>query len=352
VAFDIGSTTHFITKYIGRDIPLSALCVTFACARELYYRQNVNLILTGGHLHRDSDVITSDEPTVLVMDEWNRGDKNVMNAAFTMMEDRRFGSHVLPDHVHIMACMNPSEGNYLVNEAEKDPAFRRRLCFIAIRTDPAVWLEYASGDGNFHPLVTGFIQSSQSSLMDVNAREAGKIYANPASWEKVSQTLYTMEKLGMDFWKNKLTLKYKLAGHIGAGMAENFLKWAEENSVLVDPQDIIKHYKEKAARKVKQLVRQGRTDLVNEACEGVALALLTTEPDVTAVAENVGFFASDLSVEFAKALFQKFAKYAQELNKDQYFVQLSTALSKVESYRKALQSICDSDDRVEEESNK
>lgn len=298
------------------------------------------------------DVITNEEPTVLIMDEWNRGDKNVMNAAFTMMEDRRFGSHILPDHVHIMACMNPSEGNYLVNEAEKDPAFRRRLCFIAIRTDPAVWLEYALGDGNFHPLVTGYIQSSQSSLMDVNAREAGKIYANPASWEKVSQTLFTMERLGMDFWKNKLTLKYKLAGHIGAGMAENFIKWSEENSVLVDPQDIIKHYKKKAARKVKKLVKDGRTDLINEACEGVALTLLTTEPPVADVVENVGLFASDLSVEFAKALFQKFAKYTQELNKDQYFVQLSTALSKVEAYRKSLQAIHDSDARVEEESHK
>lgn len=61
VAFDIGSTTYFIAKYIERDLHLSALCVTFACARELYHKQNVNLILTGGHLHRDSDVITSDE---------------------------------------------------------------------------------------------------------------------------------------------------------------------------------------------------------------------------------------------------------------------------------------------------
>jgi len=298
------------------------------------------------------DVITSEEPTVIVMDEWNRGDKNVMNAAFTMMEDRRFGNHVLPDHVSIMACMNPSEGNYLVNEAEKDPAFRRRLCFIAIRTDPAVWLEYALGDGNFHPLVTGFIQSSQSSLMDVNAREAGKIYANPASWEKVSQTLFTMERLGMDFWKHKSTLKYKLAGHIGAGMAENFLRWSEENSVLVDPADILYNYKKKAARKVKKLVKDGRTDLINEACEGVALTLMTAEPDVSTIVDNIGLFAGDLSVEFAKALFQKFAKYTQELNKDQYFVQLSTALSKVDSYRKTLQSIHDSDARVEEESNK
>ena len=61
VAFDIGSTTGFIAKYIGREIEINALCVTFECAIELYHKKNVNLILTGGRLHRDSDVINSDE---------------------------------------------------------------------------------------------------------------------------------------------------------------------------------------------------------------------------------------------------------------------------------------------------
>ena len=79
------------------------------------------------------EIIDSDKPTILVLDEWNRGEKPVMNAAFTLMEQRRFGSHVLPDHVFIAAAMNPSEGSYLVNEAEKDPAFRRRLCFVGDR---------------------------------------------------------------------------------------------------------------------------------------------------------------------------------------------------------------------------
>jgi len=229
------------------------------------------------------------------------------------------------------------------------------MCFLAVRTDPAVWLEYATGDGKFHPMVTGFIQSSQSSLMDVNAREAGKVSANPASWEKVSQTLYTMEKMGMDLWDNKLTLKLKLSGHIGMGMADNFIKWGEENTVLVNPEDVIKHYgtKKKGVRaKVRKLVKGGRTDLLNEACEGVALMLMTQQPEVDEIAENLGLFASDLSVEFAKALFQKFAKYSHELQKDQYFVQLSTGMSKVEAYRKSLQKIHDKDALLDAESEK
>ena len=131
------------------------------------------------------EIINSKKPTVLVFDEWNRGDKAVMNAAFTVMEQRRFGSIELPPHVHVAAAMNPSEGTYLVNEAEKDPAFRRRLCFIGVRVDQNVFLEYARGRGEFHPSVCDFIErQGERALLDIPSRDAGKVYACPASYEK------------------------------------------------------------------------------------------------------------------------------------------------------------------------
>ncbi|MFW6137991.1 MAG: DeoR/GlpR family DNA-binding transcription regulator, partial [Spirochaetota bacterium] len=61
VAFDIGTTTPFIAKYLDRNIDITGVCVTFECAMELYHKKNVNLLLTGGFLHRDSDVFASDE---------------------------------------------------------------------------------------------------------------------------------------------------------------------------------------------------------------------------------------------------------------------------------------------------
>lgn len=297
------------------------------------------------------NVMLSDQPTLLVLDEWNRGEKSVMNAAFTLMEDRLFGSHKLPDHVKIMACMNPSEGNYLVNEAEKDPAFRRRLCFIGVRTDAAIFLEYATGPGKFHPLVTGYIQASQNSLTDVNARESGKIYANPASWEKVSQTLQVLEKSDVDFWKNETTLRYKLGGHLGSGMAQQFIEWAKENTMLINPEDILNKYKAVRSR-VTQLVKQGRNDTLSEVSESVALTLLTQELVPDKIAKNLGSFSQDLPEDMAMSFFQKLAKHAQTLSKPEYFVKLSAALSGIEAYRKTLQSIHKSQDKVEDEAKK
>jgi DeoR family transcriptional regulator, deoxyribose operon repressor len=60
ISFDIGTTVPLIAKYLPRDISISAVCLTFECALELYNKKNVNLIIPVGHLHRDSDVITSD----------------------------------------------------------------------------------------------------------------------------------------------------------------------------------------------------------------------------------------------------------------------------------------------------
>lgn len=61
VAFDIGTTIPFIAKYLPNDIKLSAICVTYKSAFEIYHKKNVNLILPGGYLDRETDVFHSDE---------------------------------------------------------------------------------------------------------------------------------------------------------------------------------------------------------------------------------------------------------------------------------------------------
>jgi len=66
VSFDIGTTIPFVAKYLPRDISISAVCLTFECAEELYNKKNVNLILPGGYLHRESDVFSSDTGTELL----------------------------------------------------------------------------------------------------------------------------------------------------------------------------------------------------------------------------------------------------------------------------------------------
>ncbi len=116
VAFDIGTTTLFIAKYVDRDIDINALCVTFECAMELYNKKNTKLIVTGGYLHRDSDVISSDEGIEII--KKIRTDKVFLSAGGI---DSKLGLTCYHDfHVVIKrALMDSTKKKILVSDSSK-----------------------------------------------------------------------------------------------------------------------------------------------------------------------------------------------------------------------------------------
>ncbi len=116
VAFDIGTTTLFIAKYLSREHPVNALCVTFECAMELYNKKNVKLILTGGSLYRDSDVISSNEGIDII--KRTRTDKVFISAGGI---DSKLGLTCYHDfHVVIKkALMESSKKIILVADSSK-----------------------------------------------------------------------------------------------------------------------------------------------------------------------------------------------------------------------------------------
>ena len=299
-----------------------------------------------------AELVRTNKPTVVVLDEWNRGEKPVMNAGFTLMEQRRWGSYTLPDNIYIGAAMNPSEGSYLVNEAEKDPAFRRRLCFVGVRVDPAIWLQYAIGRGQFDSTVTEFITAQPQYLLDTKSREAGKVYANPASWEKVSDTFKMFRAQNIDVDSVTSILRLKLAGHIGAGVTEAFISWYKENATAINPFDILQRYASKAQKKIISLVEGKRLNVLTELAEAVSLTMVSHKLAATDVAPHLSAFANDLPEEISMALFTKLTKHMAEISDPDYRLEVSRALSKDENFRKALLKIHESHERVEQEIKK
>ncbi len=116
IGFDIGTTTLFIAKYLNRDMPVNALCVTFECATEIYNKKNAKLILTGGSLHRDSDVISSNEGIEII--KKTRTDKVFLSAGGI---DSKLGLTCYHDfHVVIKkALMESSKKIILVADSSK-----------------------------------------------------------------------------------------------------------------------------------------------------------------------------------------------------------------------------------------
>lgn len=264
---------------------------------------------------------------ILFLDEWTRSDKSTVKAFFTMIEDRTVHGHALvPPGVQIVAAMNPSDSGYSVNEAEKDCAFRRRLSFVSVVINTSLWLEYAKK--NFHPYVVEFIQSLPSTLYDAKLRDAGKAYPCPATWEKVSTVL-----CNADINKIKLTnggVSLTIAGCIGQTTCSQFTAFIADNEILINPTEVLQMYTEESdvRKKVQRFVRLARNDVLNELSTGVAINLMTDQPDPTMTAPHLALFMSDLQPELAIAFIKNKLGAAADTaeNAEDYLTQLSIAM--------------------------
>lgn len=314
-------------------------------------------------------IIESQKHTLIVLDELNRCEKVVANGAFTMFEDRQYGGHPLPPHIFLMGCMNPSEENYLVNEFEKDPAFRRRLCFIGIQLDALVWLQWATGKAPacldekiridpvafeeycaqlktpIHPYVTDYIRTNLPALVDVQGRDAGKISTNPASWDKVSRTLQWMDWNKMDLGGYLTTFKYKTMGHIGFGQTNNFMTWLGDRESLIDPNLIFTY--PKVRDKMLHLVKTGRNDRITVLTDGLALTMVEQEK-IPENKELDGYiqFLLDLPLELAKAFFQKLDNMSTDTHQG-YSAKLSIGMQGHPKLVEITQSIFGTGEKIE-----
>jgi hypothetical protein len=291
---------------------------------------------------------------VLFVDEWNRGDKQLVNALFTLMDGRRMYNLNLHPNVLIIAAMNPSNGQYLVNEAEKDPAIRKRLNFMYTTLDHAAWVQHATA-ASFHPRVIEFIRAQPTALYDIAARDAGKAFPCPANWEKVSNILYSAERL------KKMThgaLRSLLSGQIGHAMAEVFVGYLEDQNTIIGAEAVLEHYNPTGRARVARLLggridAKGvmqhersspvRTDVLNTLGEGICTVLFSARPAPLSVAENLSQYLIDLPDEFFQSFLtvslNKHAKGASDGR--EYLQRLNLALQSLPAFSERVRRMVD-----------
>jgi MoxR-like ATPase len=280
---------------------------------------------------------------ILFLDEWNRAEKQTVKAFFTIVEDRMIHGHKLPEGIQVITAMNPSDGSYMVNEAEKDHAIRKRLTFIAVTTALATWLEYASGKGNFHPYVVEFVRAMPGFLYDTKLRNAGKVFPCPATWEKVSDVLKAAEHASIPLSASEV--ETTIGGHVGEDAAAKLAAYIKDNEVVINPEDVIHNYtdKSKVRGRVRKLINQNRNDILDELCGGVAATLFSKKPDPEKIATPLARFMGDLHPEMAVSMVaHKFSANADEAEGgDAYLSELSRAMHTQPPYQKLFDRIAE-----------
>lgn len=203
-------------------------------------------------LHRLEEAAKQGKRCVLFLDELNRAQTEVRQAALQLVLDKQIHEHRLPKTVvngvafdtFVVAAVNPSDGYYQVDEL--DPALLDRFLHFKLHVNADSWIEWASAN-NVHKTIIAYISNSKDKLYvkDENA----SIFPTPRSWAKLSELLFSYENKKLE---NQALLYNLISGKIGHTVGAQFQTYYKENSVIVTVSDVAKLVKIEYPKAVKK----------------------------------------------------------------------------------------------------
>lgn len=230
--------------------------------------------------------------TVLLLDELNRANPSVLNAALELVLNKEINGHVLTSgdngRAFVCACINPEDEDY--NVQDFDPALLDRFLTYEKKPDAESWLEWAAKN-EVHPIIRRFIAKKPQYIHSTSETE--KVTPTPRSWTKLSDNIIAFEKQGHDASYLYTVIKGKVGKTIGA----EFLSFYNEFNKMITIDDIrdtaVKVYKkgtiEDSTSAVKELIKDQEPaiilDFANELYKDASIT------DDYSEKENVAFIS-------------------------------------------------------------
>lgn len=160
---------------------------------------------------------------IFVIDEFSRGDHTLQQLLWQVQNEYAIHRYHFPKGWFVISIDNPDDSAYSMDTMEDAAGLRRQL-HIYTEVSPIDFLNYAI-EKKFHPLVIEFIQTHPELLYDFQAQLQGSVYANPASYEKLSDHLWKMQlNGGIDF----NVIDSKASGLLNTHMTKLFIEFAQE----------------------------------------------------------------------------------------------------------------------------
>jgi len=189
----------------------------------------------------------------LFLDELNRAEDDVLQAAFQLVYDKAIGTYKMPTTWSIVVAGNYTEG-YTVNSFN-DPAFLDRFCHLDMTMGESYmgdWTDYMKKTcGAAADKILQFVGFNEAHLAGkVEADRGFAVTPSPRSWELAARVENVSREQGFD----RRVVQDVLSGLIGRELAMQF----ERFSTDVLPADVISRYKDVSAR----VARMGRNQLI------------------------------------------------------------------------------------------
>jgi len=194
---------------------------------------------------------------ILFLDELNRAQDDVLQAAFQLVLDYRVGQYVLPPGWTVVSAGNFMEG-YQVS-GFNDPAFLNRFCHMTLSSGETTLEEWVNYMADAHGAdASDAIEFASSNVKHLDGDPAGElgfsIQPSRRSWEFVTKVKKAYTSGG--FSQNVYT--EVLAGLIGRELALSFSRY----SCPVKPRELLQHGVRRYETALKKLDRNQLTGLM------------------------------------------------------------------------------------------
>ena len=259
--------------------------------------------------------------TVLLLDEVTRYVEGSASALFGIIGSKSLASYKFPESCFIYAACNPNILGFSVNDILEEQAWRRRLRHIAVDLSSTDFLEYAIAN-DFTSEVIDYLQSNMGKIYDLPAMSAGKIFACPASWEKVSKHLNACK--GHDV--------SSLATFLNLDIAQDFVAYIYDIDYKVDIATMLKDFDK--AIPVLNKIKEERGDLLAKLIDNVVGYLYRVQPEVVDIAPSVALFWGFVSAELKGQLNNSLT--GGSLENGDYHALLTAEINKTEVWKKTI----------------
>lgn len=230
---------------------------------------------------------------VLFLDEWNRSKRDVTQAIFQLILDRKLHDYTLPEGWQVVAAMNPGTEDFQTLELT-DKALMDRFVHIKISSNHQDFLNYANAKG-FNKSVNSFISAHPGMLRGVTQNfDLNFVMPSDRSWERAGRLVTMYDKGEMP----ETILNELLVGIVGLEASTAFASWKKTEEKPIAGELVLKNYKKVRPSILKQVDELNyRPDLLNETKQELFRLIQEKGEEVelpTKEYNNVAAFMNDL----------------------------------------------------------
>jgi len=260
---------------------------------------------------------------IFVIDEFSRGDHQLQQLLWQIQNEYSVHRFAFPKGWFVISIDNPDDSEYSMDNLEDAAGLRRQL-HVYSEVSATDFLAYAI-EKDFHPFVIEFIQTHPEYLYDFQAQKIGSVYANPASYEKLSDHLWKMQIRRTDI--NFEEIEHKAAGLLNTNMTRMFIEFARDKKDI-NPKDIFYDY-QKVKKEIGVLLKESNNAKLGELMVGFCTFMTTSMPkyDDTKL-KNILEFLLVMPIDTAALFISQIDSFDRASTPFKYMTQIHLALLK------------------------